>query len=53
MPYYLDFSALDLNYLATRLSEEDLIPSQLPLREDLPEKLASFRNAGVGTLADL
>lgn len=53
MPYYLDFTKLKLDFLEKRLSEEDLIPSQLPLREGLTEKLELLDSVGIRTLSDL
>jgi hypothetical protein len=53
MPYHLDFKALRLDYLQKRLLEEDLIPSLLPLREGLADKLARLGAAGVETLDEL
>lgn len=53
MGYHLDFDVLGLDFLERRLMEEDLIPSQAPLREGLAEKLAALGGAGVKTLSDL
>jgi len=51
--YHPDFSKLGLDWLAKRLNEEDLIPSQLFLREGLQKKLDALRKAGLGNLAVL
>ena len=53
MGYYLDFSKLDLHFLKQRLSEENLIPSHLSLREALDENLLKFHSLGITTLAEL
>lgn len=53
MSYYLDFTVLGLDFLRTRLLGEDLIPSQLPLREGLTEKLRTLRTVGIKTVSDL
>jgi len=53
MSYHLDFSQLDLDFLKRRLSEEDLIPSHLSVREQLDEKLLRFQSMGIHTIADL
>jgi len=53
MSYYLDFGKLNLDFLKKRLLTEDLIPSQLPLREGLIEKLKALHQFGIITLLDL
>jgi hypothetical protein len=53
MPYHLDFTFLKLKFLEERFGKEDLIPSLLPLREGLADKLARLDASGISTLADL
>ncbi|MEA4859608.1 MAG: hypothetical protein VB127_03925 [Sphaerochaeta sp.] len=53
MAYELDFSTLTLEFLKKRLSEEDLIPSQIPLTRDLDEHISSLSSCGISTLEDL
>jgi hypothetical protein len=53
MSYHLDFNTLGLDFLEHRLATEDLIPSHLPLREGLADRLSRLKSAGIVTLADL
>lgn len=53
MAYELDFGTLTLEFLKKRLSEEDLIPSQIPLTRDLDKHIASLSSCGISTLEDL
>ncbi len=53
MPYHLDLDNLELQYLEKRLTEEDLIPSLLPLRDNLAGNLKCLSAAGFKTPADL
>jgi hypothetical protein len=53
VPYHLDFDSLGLDFLEKRLAGEDLIPSQMVLREGLADTLERCRGAGVASLADL
>ena len=53
MSYHLDLEHLDLAFLEKRLSEEDLIPSHLILREELDERITSIQREGITTLAQL
>ncbi len=53
MAYYPDFAALGLEEIARRLAGADLIPSQVPLLEELESKLRILRDSGIATLEDL
>ncbi len=53
MPYYADDRSTDLSSLQARLEDTDLIPSQLPLRDGLGEKMTALREAGIESVADL
>jgi len=53
MPYYIDFDTLDLGYLKKRLLEEDLIPSQLPLRDNIDNHCHALTTSGITTLSRL
>jgi hypothetical protein len=53
MAYHLDFSALGLDFLRSRLEGVEPIPSQLPLLEGIAEKIKALKKAGIASLEDL
>lgn len=53
MPYHMDDGSMDLGDLQKRLEDTDLIPSQLPLLEELDEKMSAFKAAGIHSVADV
>ena len=42
MAYHIDFQSLGFDYLKMRLTGEDLIPSQVPLRDGLNDNAAEL-----------
>ena len=53
MSYHIDDTTVGLDWLEERLRTTDLIPSQKPLLDGLPEKLSALAEAGIETLGDL
>lgn len=53
MPYYADDRSTDISSLQARLEDTDLIPSQIPLRDGLGEKMTALRESGIESIADL
>ncbi|MCI2397913.1 DUF4332 domain-containing protein [Aliiroseovarius subalbicans] len=53
MAYHLDARKMGLEDVVQRLRGTDLIPSQLPLLEDLPDNIAALERVGMVTVADL
>ncbi|OHE62709.1 MAG: hypothetical protein A2Z99_20740 [Treponema sp. GWB1_62_6] len=53
MAYHIDFQSLGFDYLKMRLTGEDLIPSQVPLRDGLNDNAAALMKAGIENLESL
>jgi len=53
MSYYPNFSSVRLEEIERRLVGADLIPSQVPLLQDLASNLKTLRSAGLKTVQDL
>jgi len=51
--YHLDFGALTLAWLWQKIESHELVPARQCLKEEMPERYAVLRGAGIDTVADL
>jgi hypothetical protein len=52
MPYYINDALLTLDDLQRRIKAADLIPSRMPLLDDIEERFFRLEAAGIKTMAD-
>lgn len=53
MPFYLNFEKISLHEFEVMLSETDLVPSRMILKESMEEKFTKFRRENIANLEEL